>query len=241
MKKTVLVTGSSKGLGASTIRLFAQNNYNVIINYNNSKKEALELAQEIKDTYEVDVLTIKCDISNIKEVKEMIKTIKNKFKRIDCLVNNAAINIDQAFDDKKEIDFQKVIDVNVKGTYLVTREAISIMNKGSIINISSTNGIDTEYIESIDYDASKAAVISLSRNFANILAPNIRVNVVAPGWIDDKNSNNLNPDFKRKELNKILLNRFADEEEIAKVVLFLASDDASYINKSVIRVDGGIK
>ena len=241
MKKTVLVTGSSKGLGASIIRLFASNNYNVIINYNNSKKEALELEQEIKDTYKVDVLTIKCDISKAQEVKEMIKTIKSKFKRIDCLVNNAAINIDQSFADKKDIDFQKVLDVNVKGTYLVTKEAISIMDKGSIIYISSTNGIDTEYIESIDYDASKAAIISLSRNFAKILAPNIRVNVVAPGWIEDANSNNLNPDFKKEELNKILLNRFAYEEEIAKVVFFLASDDASYINKSVIRVDGGLK
>ena len=241
MNKVVLVTGSSKGLGSVIIKKFASNNYDVIINYNNSKKEALELESFIKKNYKVNTLCLKCDVSKEQDVIYMVNIIKDKYKKIDCLVNNAAVFNDNIIDNKNKQDFSNILDVNLIGTYLVTKEVSKIMDKGSIINIASTNGIDTEYIESIDYDASKAALISLSRNFANYLAPNIRVNVVAPGWIDDNNSNSLNPSFKKEQMNKILLNRFASQEEVANVVYFLASDDASYINKSIIRVDGGLK
>lgn len=112
---------------------------------------------------------------------------------------------------------------------------------GVIINISSTNGIDTPYIESIDYDASKAGLISLSKNLANYFAPYVRVNTICPGWVNTEMNKNLDSDFISKEENKILLGRFANPREVANLVEFLISDKASYINDSIIRIDGGIK
>ncbi len=113
--------------------------------------------------------------------------------------------------------------------------------KGNIINISSTNGIDTYYEYSLDYDASKAGVINLSHNLANHYAPYVRVNTICPGWINTPMNKNMDKDFKKKEEEKILLKRFANPNEIAELVYFISSDKASYINDSVIRIDGGKK
>ena len=112
---------------------------------------------------------------------------------------------------------------------------------GSVVFVTSTNGIDTVYPESIDYDASKAGIISLVHNFSRVLAPNIRVNAVAPGWVDTPMNATLEEDFKRNEIERIMLERFAKPEEVASVIKFLISDEASYVNDSIIRVDGGIK
>ncbi|MDD2625717.1 MAG: SDR family oxidoreductase [Bacilli bacterium] len=243
--KTVLVTGSSRGIGKETIIEYAKNGYNVIINYNNSKKEAIELEKYVMNQYNVNVLTIKCDVSNEEEVIEMVAKSINKFKKIDVLVNNAGISIDNDISLKDSNEFKRVIDVNLLGSFLVTKYVSKHMlneKEGNIIFVSSTNGIDTEYEYSIDYDASKAGVISLMHNFSKLLSPYIRVNTVAPGWVNtDYISNNLNDEFIQMEKDKVLLNRFANSIEIAKVIYFLSSDSASYINNTVIRVDGGLK
>ena len=243
--KTVLVTGSSRGIGKETIIEYAKNGYNVIINYNNSKKEAIELEKYVMNQYNVNALTIKCDISNEEEVIEMVAKSINKFKKIDVLVNNAGISIDNDISLKDSNEFKRVIDVNLLGSFLVTKYVSKHMlneKEGNIIFVSSTNGIDTEYEYSIDYDASKAGVISLMHNFSKLLSPYIRVNTVAPGWVNtDYISNNLNDEFIQMEKDKVLLNRFANSIEIAKVIYFLSSDSASYINNTVIRVDGGLK
>lgn len=239
MRKTVLITGGSRGLGASISRIFAQNNYNIIINYRERDINAFNLKKELESNYNVDVLLVKADISVEEGVKEMFQNIIQKYPKIDVLVNNASIALDNDLNNKDALEFKRVLDVNLLGTYLVTKYSLDLFDTGSIINVASTNGIDTGYIESIDYDASKAGVIALTHDFARALAPDIRVNAVAPGWINTDMTSNLNPEFKKNEIDKILLKRFADPEEVAKVVFFLASSDASYINDTIIRVDGG--
>lgn len=239
MNKVVLITGSSRGIGKACAIKYAQNGYDVIINYNNNKESAEQLLNEINSKYNSNSTAIRCDISKEEEVIKMANAIMEKYKKIDVLVNNAGISLDNPISDKTVDEFKTVINLNLIGTFLVTKYISNHMQKGSIINISSTNGIDTNYPESIDYDASKAAVISLSRNFAKALKPNIRVNTVAPGWVNTDACKDIYEEFKKEELNKIYLERFASPEEIANVVYFLSSDEASYINNSVIRVDGG--
>lgn len=242
MRKTVLITGGSRGLGRACALKFAQLDYNVIINYNNSLKEAVSLEAYLKENYNISVLLVKADISKEDEVINMMNVIKNSFQKIDCLVNNAGIAIDTLFEDKNVQNFRKIIDVNLIGTFLVSKYIGSLMFKeksGTIINVSSTNAIDTYYPYSLDYDASKAGVISLTHNLARQFAPYIRVNCVAPGWINTEMNKELDKEFIEEENKKILLGRFSEPSEIANVIAFLASHEASYINGSVIRVDGG--
>lgn len=242
MRKTVLITGGSRGLGRACALKFAQLDYNIIINYNNSLKEAVSLEAYLKENYNISVLLVKADISKEDEVINMVNVIKNSFQKIDCLVNNAGIAIDTLFEDKTVQNFRKIIDVNLIGTFLVSKHIGSLMLKeksGTIINVSSTNAIDTYYPYSLDYDASKAGVISLTHNLARQFAPYIRVNCVAPGWINTEMNKELDKEFIKEENKKILLGRFSEPSEIANVIAFLASHEASYINGSVIRVDGG--
>lgn len=240
--KTVLVTGSSKGIGEQIAYKFASNNYNIVINYNTDEINALRIKNDIEKKYNVKTIAIKCDVSKEEQVKQMVEQSINEFGRIDCLVNNAGIAIDTLFEDKTAENFRKILDVNLVGSFLVSKYVGEYMLKeksGKIINISSTNGIDTFYPMSIDYDASKAGMISLTHNLALQYAPYINVNAVASGWVETDMTKDLDEEFIEEENKKIFLKRFAKPEEIANVVFFLASDEASYINGEIIRVDGG--
>ncbi len=241
--KVVLVTGSSRGIGRSIAVSFAKEGANVIINYKNSDKEAKVLS-EILSTYGNSCMCIKADVSKENEVKNMIEKIISKYGKIDVLVNNAGIAIDAEFEDRKVEDWKDTLDTNLIGVFLTSKYAGKYMKEkgyGKIVNISSTNGLDTTYTYSVDYDASKAAIINLTRNLAIEFAPEVNVNAIAPGWIDTDMNNDLPKDYLREEKNKILLKRFAEPEEIADVVLFLSSDKSRYIDGETIRVDGGIK
>lgn len=239
MSNVVLVTGSARGLGAEIIRKFASNNYNVVINYNESADDAKRLEEEVKNKYNVETLCIKANITIDSDIDNMINLIREKFGKVDVLVNNAAISNDSLVDEKNRESFLKIIDVNLISAFVVTTKVKKIMNKGSIINISSTNSLDTYYPYSIDYDASKAGLNSITHNFAKEYAPHIRVNALACGWIDTDMNKNMDRDLRVSEENKCLLKRFANPSEIANVVYFLASNEASYINNEIIRVDGG--
>lgn len=243
MKKIVaLVTGSNRGIGAACIEEFAKVGASVVINYCHHQEEAENLAEMIHEKYEVEVLTIKCDVSKSEEVEAMVNTIVDTFGGIDILVNNAGIARDSLLLDKNEKEFRRILDVNLLGTYLCSKYVGRVMlnqKSGKIINISSTNALDTYYPESCDYDASKAGVISLTHNLAREFAPFIHVNCVCPGWVKTSMNKDLDIHQINEEKKKILLGRFAEAEEIAKVVSFLASSKASYVNDSVIRVDGG--
>lgn len=241
-----LVTGSSRGIGRKCIIEFAKVGYDVVINYNNSESDSLELEEYIKNNFNVKVLTIKCDVSNEIEVKAMIETIITKLGKIDILVNNAAIEINSDFYDKTINDFKKVLDVNLIGTFLVSKYASIYMlknNYGKIINITSNNGINKNDPNTLEYDASKTGIISLTHNLAKKFAPVINVNAIAPGWVKTDKiidlDNSLNNEFIKEESKNIYLNRFAEEIDIANLVLFLSSSKADYINNEIIKIDGG--
>lgn len=240
--KVALVTGSSKGIGAAIVEELASKGYDVIINYNSSEKEAYQVQKNI-EKYNVNSLVIKCDISNEIEVKNMIKEINEKLGSVDILINNAAVNYNDFFYKKTVDDFKRTLDVNVIGSFLVSKYVSKDMinNKwGRIINISSTNGINTYYPICLDYDASKAALISLTHNLSIELAPYVTVNAIAPGFIGTESElKEMDEEFIKTEEEKILVKRMGKPREVAKLVAFLVSDDAGYINNSVIRIDGG--
>ena len=241
MNKTVLITGATSGIGKATAIVFAKNNYNVIINYNSSYEKVINLSNELEEKYGISTLCIKADVSSEEEVKYMAEKIKEKYSKIDVIINNAGIAIDTTFEDKTVSNFKRILDVNLIGPFLVSKYVSEIMNEGSIVNVGSTNGIDSYYTYSLDYDASKAGLHILTKDLAVELSPKIRVNAVAPGWVNTEMTKDLEDNFRNEEESKIVLNRFAEPEEIAKVIYFLANEDASYINGSIIVVDGGRK
>lgn len=239
--KIALITGSSRGIGKATALLFAKEGAKVAVNYFSSEKEAFAVVNEIKKIGS-EAIAIKCDVSKEDEVKKMIQQTIDRFGRIDILVNNAGIAFDVPFFERTVEQWQKTLDVNLLGTFLCSKYASQQMLKtggGKIINISSTNGINCFSPESMDYDASKAGIIILTRDLAKELAPKIQVNSIAPGWVDTEFNKDLPRDFVEEETEKIYLKRFAKPEEIARAILFLASDEASYITGSILKVDGG--
>ena len=242
MSKVVLVTGSNRGIGRSTIIEFAKAGLDVVINYCHHREETFELKDYVESNFNVRCLVVKCDVSKEDEVIEMINEIVDYFGSLDILVNNASVCKDSLLMDKDMESFRRILDVNLIGTYLCSKYAAKVMldnGNGSIINVSSTNAIDTYYPESCDYDASKAGVISLTHNLAREFSPYIRVNCVCPGWVNTDMNKELSVEQVHEEEKNILLGRFADPEEIAKVIVFLASNKSSYVNDSIIRVDGG--
>lgn len=236
-----LVTGSNRGIGRSCIEEFAKRGVTVVINYCHHEEEAKELEKEIKEKYNAETLVIKCDVSKENEVIDMLNKVKEKFKTIDVLINNAGIAIDTTLEDKTVENFHKILDTNLIGTFLTCKYIGKIMKDqgyGSIVNISSTNAIDSFYPYGMDYDASKAGVISLTHNFAIEYSPNIRVNCIAPGWVNTEMNKELNQEYIDEECKHILLNRFAEPKEIAKEIYHIAVE-STYINDSVIKIDGG--
>lgn len=240
MTKTVLITGGTRGIGKACSEIFLKNNNRVIMNYYANDQEAIKTKIELQNKYNQEITLLKGDIADEEVVKTMINTLKERNITIDVLINNAGIAKDNDIQEKNAEEFMQVLKTNLLGTYLLSKHIKSIMNSGCIINISSTNGIDTSYPESIDYDASKAGIISLTHNFAKYYAPAIRVNTIAPGWVNTDMNKELEETFKQQEIEKILLKRFAEPHEIATVVYFLTTKEASYINDTIIRVDGGI-
>ena len=240
MNKNVLITGGTRGIGEAISREFAKKGYNLIINYINSKEKAEKLKTELETEFNISVLTIQGDLSEEKAI--MVDIAMDKFGKVDVLVNNAGIVIDKEFEDRTIEDWKQTLNINLIAPFILTKLIGKEMVKnkgGAIINISSTNGINTYYPTSVDYDASKSGLISLTYDSAVELAPYVRVNCIAPGWVNTEMNKELPEDFVKEETERILVKRFAEPEEIAKVATFLASDDASFINSTIIKVDGG--
>lgn len=245
MNKVVLVTGGAQGIGKAIVLELAKNHYDVVINYLTSNKAAALLEEEIKKNYDVRVMTIQADVSKEEEVDAMISLIEKKWGGVDILVNNAAVDLSNLFHLKTADEFRKTLDVNVVGAFNCSKRVYRHMidqEYGRIINISSTNGINTYYPMCIDYDASKAALISLTHNLAFEYGPYINVNAIAPGFIGTDNElDGYDEEFLKEEQEKIMVNRYGKPEEVAYLVKFLISDEANFINNTIIRIDGGQK
>jgi 3-oxoacyl-[acyl-carrier protein] reductase len=242
--KTILITGASRGIGYQTAYEVAKEGANVIINYNNSIKQAKELEQLLKKEFGTKTLLVKANIKNEQEIINMVNESINHFQKIDVLINNAGICKDTTVEDKTKENFMEILETNLVGTFLVSKYVSQHMLKeksGKIINIASTNATYSYYPESLDYDASKAGIVSLTHNLALHLSPYITVNAISPGWTKTDMNKDLSKEQIKKEEEKILLKRFAQPQEIAKVITFLSSDDANYINNQIINVDGGEK
>lgn len=242
MNKNVLITGGTRGIGEAISREFAKKGYNLIINYVNSKEKAEKLKNELEEKYNINVLTVQADLADEKAIKNMVDIALNKFGKIDVLVNNAGIIIDKEFEEKTIEDWKQTLNINLIAPFILTKLIGKEMVKnksGAIINISSINGINTYHPSSVDYDASKSGLISLTFDSAVEFSPYVRVNCIAPGWVDTEMNKDLSEDYVKEEIERILVRRFGRPEEIAKVATFLASDDASFINSTVIKVDGG--
>ena len=212
MNKVVLVTGGAQGIGKAIVLELAKNHYDVVINYLTSNKAAALLEEEIKKNYDVRVMTIQADVSKEEEVDAMISLIEKKWGGVDILINNAAVDLSNLFHLKTADEFRKTLDVNVVGAFNCSKRVYRHMldqEYGRIINISSTNGINTYYPMCIDYDASKAALISLTHNLAFEYGPYINVNAIAPGFIGTDNElDGYDEEFLKEEQEKIMVNRY---------------------------------
>ncbi|MDZ4256669.1 MAG: 3-oxoacyl-ACP reductase family protein, partial [archaeon] len=236
-----IVTGSSRGIGRAIAVAFAKEGAKVVINFSKSSGEAQDVLNEIK-TLGAEAISVQCDVSNEKQVEKMVEQAINEFGKIDILVNNAGIVFDVPFFERTVEQWKRTLEVDLIGVFLMSKYVAKFMLKqksGRIVNISSTCGTKDVPPTSVDYNAAKVGVISFTRSLAQELAPYVNVNAVAPGWVDTDINKDLPKKYIQDEMEKILLKRFADPKEIASVVVFLASDDARYVNGTTIIVDGG--
>ena len=241
--QVVLITGAAKGIGKAIALELAETGYDVVINYRSSKEEAIQLRDFIKKSFNVGCIALQADVADEKQVDEMVSQIEKELGGVDILVNNAAIDLSNLFHLKNADEFRKTLDVNVVGAYNCAKRVYRHMLEkefGRIVNIASTNGINTYYPMCFDYDASKAALISLTHNLAVQFAPYVNVNAIAPGFIGTESElDGYDEEFLEQETEKILVKRYGKPEEVAHLVKFLISDQADYINNTVIRIDGG--
>lgn len=241
MKKTVLITGSSKGIGREIAKLFAKNNYNVVINYNKSEKEAKELFEELtKENYSVRIF--KADVSNVDEANALVNYTIGQFEKIDVLINNAGISRFNIFTDISYDEWHEVMNTNLNSAFYVTKKALQYMlpeKCGKIINISSMWGLVGSANE-VHYSTSKAALIGMTKALAKELGPsNIQVNAIAPGVIETDMLKEVDEDTIEMLKYDTPLMRIGKPIDIAKCALFLASDGGDFITGQVISSNGG--
>ena len=240
--KTVFVTGASRGIGKEIALKYAENGYNVIINYVSEKTNVEELKKEFEEKG-VKALIMQADVTDATKIEEVVKKGVEEFGKIDVLVNNAGITRDNLLMRMSEEEFDKVIEINLKGTYIVTKAVTKYMMKkraGSIINLSSVVGV-VGNAGQCNYSASKAGIIGFTKSVAKELASrNIRANAIAPGFIETDMTAVLSDSVKENIHNQIPLKRMGTAKEVANLAYFLGSEESSYITGQVINIDGGM-
>lgn len=242
MNKVALITGGTRGIGKEIACTLAEENYDIIINYRTENEELMKLKKEIEQK-RVRCLLLKGDVSNFEDCKKLVEEAINRVNHIDVLVNNAGITKDMLLMRMKPEDFNEVINVNLIGTFNMTKNVINYMmkeRKGRIINVSSVVGISGNAGQT-NYAASKAGIIGFTKSLAKEVASrNILVNAIAPGFIQTDMTNILKENVKDEIEKTIPLKRIGTAKDVANVVKFLVSEDSSYITGQVIQVDGGM-
>ena len=242
MKKVALITGATRGIGKEIAYTLAKEGYTIALNYR-SYNESLEMIKKEIEENGVECFLVQGDVSDFEQCENMVQETIKKLGRIDVLVNNAGITKDGLLMRMKKEDFESVLDINLVGTFNVTRQVIPYMMKqkeGRIINVSSVVGVSGNAGQT-NYSASKAGIIGFTKSLAKEVASrNILVNSIAPGFIATDMTECLSDKVKENIYNQIPLKRMGTANEVAKVVKFLASDDSSYITGQVINIDGGM-
>lgn len=242
MDKVALITGGTRGIGKQIASTLAKEGYHIALNYRKENEELESTIKEIKEN-KVDCLAVKGDVSSFEDCEEFVKQVVEKFGKIDVLVNNAGITKDMLLMRMKKEDFEQVIDVNLIGTFNVTKNVITHMLKvrsGRIINISSVVGLSGNAGQT-NYAASKAGIIGFTKSLAKEVASRgILVNAVAPGFIETSMTEVLKEEVKEEIAKSIPLKRMGTSQDVANVVKFLASEDSSYVTGQVLQVDGGM-
>ena len=241
--KTVFISGAAKGIGASCAKAFAKEGYNVIINYLHSEKQALDLCEELEQTYKISTLCLKGDVSDYNQTQQMFLKAYEIFLGIDVLVNNAGISLIKLLSDTSKDEWDKIISTNLTSIYNTCSAVVPHMvknHKGSIVNISSMWGQIGASCE-VAYSASKAGVIGFTKALAKELAPSdIRVNCIAPGVIMTDMMNECDDETIKQLKEETPLGTLGQPEDVARAVVFLSSDKASFITGQIIGVNGGM-
>jgi len=241
-KRTVIVTGGARGIGRAICVEFAKEGANIVINYSRDA-EGAEATKKLCEELGATAITFSCDVAKYDEAEKLFAACEESFGTPHILINNAGITRDNLLLRMSEEDFDKVIEVNLKGAFNCTKLAVAAMGKkryGKIINIASVVGLMGN-IGQANYAASKAGLIGFGKSVAKEYAKrNITVNAIAPGFIETDMTQSLPEDIKSAMLSSIPANKFGQAEDIAKAAVFLASDAADYITGQVINVDGGM-
>ena len=221
-KKVILITGAARGIGACIAKIFSENNYDIIINYNKSEKEATKLKKDIEKNNKTTVTLIKADITNEKEILNLFDEATKKYKKIDIIINNAALSLDSYIDEKTKEEFMKVLETNVVGPFLITK--IFRNNVSQIINISSLDAFNTYNEVSIDYCASKAALNSLTQTTALAL-PNIKIYSVMLPWVNTESIREMDKSYLESELKRTKQEKLIQPDFVAKKIFELSQNN----------------
>ncbi len=235
--KVVLVTGGSKGIGKSIIEFFAKEKANIIMTYHTNYELSNKTKDEIISKYSIKVTNYNLDLSNEDSINELYNNIKQEYGHIDILVNNAAISLDNDFNELTKEDFMKVLEVNTVGTFLMIKYMSKLMDKnGFIFNISSTDGIDTGSTLSINYNVSKAGINNMTDTLSRIIEP--KIITICPNWVETEAIKDMNQEYLTNEMKRINQVKLIKPEKIPQIINELINNEVE--SGSIIRIDGDI-